>query len=175
MGLQREVRVCDPEYHHQGAIQPWPEEDRPEDSPGQGPGQDVCPPVPQERVDENEIKKSIDMETTLVDSVKSATASIKEFERGIAQVAKATEGLNEALLREYKALQRRRLHRIVVYTSLLLMMVALWFCPAHLAWKIGLDVALAFIIFCILALDNPRGDMSPDERILQGELERREK
>lgn len=92
--------------------------------------------------------------------------------------SEATKDLGEAL-RESRARNRRRLHRIAVYGMIFLMAVSIWFLPIKWGWQLMIDFTLWYVAFLIYCFDNAKEmdhniPLSPDEMIMQKELERRE-
>lgn len=93
----------------------------------------------------------------------------------------ATGEMIDAMMEEikYKALNRRRLHRIVVYGMIFLMAVGIWFCQIKWGWQLMIDCTLWYVAFLIYCFDNAKEipqhiNLSPDEIIMQKELERRD-
>jgi len=109
------------------------------------------------------------MEPTVIYKLNTAT---KDFTEAVEKAAYSTQGLADEL-HEFKKLQRRRLIRIITYWSLFMLMILVLFLKIHWLAKVGYELALLVITFLIWAMDNPRPNMSHDERILQEEYERR--
>jgi len=102
------------------------------------------------------------------------------------KLGEATKNATEAAqdlggaLKRYKALQRRRLHRIVVYSGLFALIVLVFFIKVHWLAKVGFEIVLLSIACFIWAIDSAKEmDEDPhpprDERIMKKEFERRKK
>ena len=80
---------------------------------------------------------------------------------------------------ELRQKRRRQLYRLVYYANMIGMAVMVILVPVHWSFKVLGEIGLLCIAFFVWALDNTKDmdytlPLSPDEKILQEELERRE-